>query len=210
MLNIFSNIVNYLPFLAVVIIFILAIFFYRKKRNFWLLIWLMVGVDLVLALLKSIMQYFVWEQDGLTHILNNLPLKKLSISWFNDLPIFTGYGHGYFLYYAWNHFLIQPILSIVAAFVVYFICVFFRKRKSNLFLNYEAELVLLFLLLIGWPQVVIFLPLTVLVGVFVSIFNYYYKHQAACFLFLPLVISAVLMFVFSSQLAALRMLLFSF
>jgi hypothetical protein len=203
-------IINYAPFVVMVVFFLWALFAFWQKKNFWLLVWLLIGLDLLMAILKSVVQYWVWNQDGLTRTLNNLPLKKLGLGWFTDLPIFTAYKHGYFLYYSWNNFFREAAYTIIAAFIFYFILLALRNYKKSLLSKDEAATGLLFLLLVGWPQAFFFIPLIFIVAVIISLIGLLIKRTAGCGLFLPLIIGAVIVLIFSEQLAALRFALFKF
>jgi hypothetical protein len=205
-----SLILNYSPLVVLPVIFLLAVIFFWKRRNFFFLIWIMIGFHLGLALVKSILQYLVWNSGGITQSLLNLPLKKLDFGWFENLPIFTDFSHGYFVYYIWNHFWKEAILSIAAAIGVYIIFLLLRKYKSRLISIHESELGFLFCLLVGWPQIILFLPLVLFLSVVYSILNWFYKREAFCSLFLPFAVSAGIMLVFSAQLQALRFMLVNF
>jgi hypothetical protein len=210
MIKMISLIINYAPLAAIGVFFLWALFAFWRKKNFWLPIWLLAGFDILMAVLKSIVQYWVWDQSGLTHAINNLPLKKLDLTWFGNLPIFTAYQHGYFLFYAWNNFWRSTFLTILAAFIIYFIFLALRKYKKSLLDDREAEAGLLFALIIGWPQVIFFLPVIFIIAVLFSLFNLARKCGATCNLFWPLAVSTALIFIFSGQLDQIRYLLFKF
>jgi hypothetical protein len=201
-------ILNFSPLVVVPAVFLWGIFAFWKKKNFWLLIWIMAGFNLFLALAKSILQYLVWNQGGVTHTLVNLPLEKLKLNWFSDLPIFTGYSHGYFLFYIWNNFWRDALLSIIAALIAYGIFLLLRRYRKSLFLDRESEFGLLLALLVGWPAILFFLPLTLITAVFFSIGNWFYKREAMVALFWPLAVSAAIMLFFSAQLSFWRLSLF--
>jgi hypothetical protein len=205
-----SLILNYSPLVVLPVVFVLAVIFFWRKKNFFFLVWVMIGFHLILAAVKCVLQYLVWNQDGLTHALLNLPMKKLNLGWFTNLPIFTNYSHGYFTYYIWNHFWKEALLSIAAAVGVYIIFLLLRKYKSRLISIHESELGFLFCLLVGWPQIILFLPLVLSLSVVYSIFNWFYKREAFCSLFLPFAVSAAIMLVFSEQLQGLRFSLLNF
>ena len=199
-----SLILNYSPLVVVPVVFLVAVFCFWKKKNFFFLVWIMIGFHFCLALIKSILQYLIWNVGGLTQTLVNLPLKKLNLGWFENLPIFTDFSHGYFAYYIWNHFWQEAFLSIIAAAAVYGIFLLLRNYKSRLISLHECEFGFLLCLLVGWPQIIIFLPLMLVVAVFYSIFNWFYRREAFCSLFLPFTVSAAIMLIFSTQLSALR------
>jgi hypothetical protein len=208
MINFLVLILNFSPLVVVPAIFLWGILAFWKKKNFWLLIWIMAGYNLFLALAKSILQYWVWNQGGMVQALLNLPLKKLHLNWFGDLPIFTNYTHGYFLYYIWNNFWRGAFLTIVAALGAYAIFLLLRRYKKRLFRDGECEFGFLLALLIGWPAVILFLPLVLTVAVIFSLGNLLARREAIIPLFWPFVVSAAIMLIFSTQLAALRFSLF--
>jgi hypothetical protein len=210
MIKVLSLILNYFPLVVVPVVFILAVLFFWKKKKFFFLIWVMVGFHLGLALIKSILQYLVWNQGGMMKIALNLPLEKMKLGWFENLPIFTNYSHGYFSYYIWNHFWKEAVLSVVAAALGYFIFRVLQKYKKNIFLERESEFGFLIMLIVGWPQILMFIPLVLLVAVIFSVVNWFRKHEASCSLFLPLAVSAAIMLIFSGPLQYLRFLLVNF
>jgi hypothetical protein len=203
MLEEFSFFINSLPFILVAV-FLLAVFAFWKKKKFIFLIWVMIAFHLGLALAKSILQYWVWNQGGITQSLLNLPLKKLNLNWFGDLPFFTGYSHGYFLYYIWNNFWRDALLTIIAALLIYGIFLLLRRYKEKLFREGECEFGFLLALLIGWPGVIFFLPLIFAVAVIFSFGNWLFKRETITLLFWPLVMSAAIMLIFSAQLSLWR------
>jgi hypothetical protein len=203
-------IINYAPLAAMALFFLWALFAFWKKKNFWLLVWLLVAFDILMAALKSIVQYWVWDQSSLTHVINNLPLKKLDLTWFGNLPIFTVYRHGYYLFYIWNNFWRTTFLTFLAAFIIYFIFLALKKYKQKLFADKEAETGLLFALLIGWPQVIFFLPLVFVIALIFILINLITKRGATCHLFWPFAISTAIIFIFSGYFDQVRYLLFKF
>lgn len=205
-----SLILNYSPLVVIPVVFLLAVFLFWKKKNFFFLVWIMICFHLVLAAVKSLLQYLVWNSGGITQSLLSLPLKKLNLGWFENLPIFTNYSHGYFTYYIWNHFWKEALLSIIFSVAAYGIFILLRKYKSSLISVHESDLGFLFCLLVGWPQIILFLPLVLLLSVIYSTFNWFYKREAFCSLFLPFTVSAAVMLIFSTQLQALRFMLVNF
>jgi hypothetical protein len=126
------------------------------------------------------------------------------------LPIFTEHSHGYFIYYSWNHFWKEAILSIILSLIFYGTILLLRHWKRTLFRDYEAEFGLLMVLLVGWPQMIFFIPLVLIIALILSIFNWFYKKEAMCSLFWPFILSAATLLIFSTQLENWRFVLLNF
>ncbi len=206
-MNWLIQILNFLPSITVIAIFVLGVIFYLHpaKKILWILIWTtIVFFYFGIALAKSIVQYLVWNQGGLSQTLLNLPLEKIESSWFAQLPIFTKFSHGYFLFYILNHFWINALLSVVVAFGVYKLFQFLRQRSGERFFDKrEAELGFLMSLIVGWPQLLIFLPLVFLIALIFSIVRKVYRQEVYTSLGWPFIIAAATSILFHSKIASL-------
>jgi hypothetical protein len=201
MIKVLSQVLDFSPLFVVSAILIWAVFAYWKKWNLWVLIGVMIGYDVLLALVKSVLQYQMWEQGLMTRSLLNLPVAKSIPGWFVHLPIFTSYVHGYYLFYIWNNFWKITIFSLLAAFVIYGLFVWLRCYKQRLCQPREIQLVFLLALLVGWPQVILFLPIIFLVALIFSLSKFLLKKPADCGLAWPLLIGTALMLIFSIQIS---------
>ncbi|MDD4901635.1 MAG: hypothetical protein PHE24_00700 [Patescibacteria group bacterium] len=201
MIKVFSQILNYFPIFAVAAVFLWVIAAHWKKWNLWILVWVMIGFHLGLALIKSILQYWAWDQSQLTRLLLNLPVDKTVPGWLARLPIFADFSHGYFWYYIWNNFWKEALFSLIAAFIIYGIFRLLQRYKPRFFQSQDSELGLLMALLVGWPQIILFLPITFLVAMVFSLAKSIFRQETYCPLAWPFLISTALMLVFNAQLS---------
>jgi hypothetical protein len=194
-----GQILNYLPVFTVVAVWLWAIAAHWKKWSLWPLIWVMIGFHLGLAALKSILQYWVWSQSQLTEILLRLPVEKSAPGWFVQLPIFSKFSHGYFMYYIWNNFWREALFSLTAAFIVYGMFFLLRRHDPHSLTDWENKLILLLAMLVGWPQIILFLPLILLLTLIFIMGKMIFRQGISCSLIYPLFIGTVLMLIFNKQ-----------
>jgi hypothetical protein len=203
-----SQILNYFSVLVITVVLLWAAINYWKKRNFWKLIWIMIGFRLALAFFKIALQYWVWDQSQFTRLLLHQPISKDIPGWFIQLPIFTKFSSGYFIFYSWNHFLSEAVLSIIAALVIYKLFQLLHKFNSRFFCDKEAELGFLMVLLVGWPQIISFLPLVIFIALIFYVINWLFWRKNSITMGWPLIVSAAIMLIFSSQIAVWQFLVF--
>lgn len=203
-----NQVINYSSGLMMGAILVFAVILYWKKGNFRNIIWLMIGFRFFLAAAKSALQYLAWDQNQLSRLLLHLPLSRDIPGWLASLPIFTEFSSGYFAFYVWNHFWSEALLSIAAAWVIYKFFKLLHRFNPRFFCDQEAELGWLMLLVVGWPQAVLFLPLVMLLTLVFSVARWVYGREALTTLGWPLIASAAALFLFGDQLAYWRLLVF--
>lgn len=93
-------------------------------------------------------QYYVWSQNSLGRIF-------LVSDRFGALDG----SSGYFLFYSYGRFWLNPTIAILSAFLFYALLKSLKKYRERFFEEGETELGFLCALAAGWPQIVIFLPL---------------------------------------------------
>ena len=126
------------------------------KINYKFLIITTVFFRIFFAAAKTISQYYVWGQNEFTQFL--LPPHQ-SIK--------------YFIFYSWGHFWINVILSISVAAVFYLLLRGLKKYQERFFEEGETELGFLIALIVGWPVIVIFVPMIFVLAIFLMIFRYF-------------------------------------
>lgn len=116
---------------------------------------------------EAVVQYYVWEKH---------PLKLTSQPLSANVPVFPFFRkiffegpHGYFLYYAWEHFLLNAFLSLLIAIAFYYFLAFLQKYRGRFFGNGEVLLGTLMTLVAGWPNVLLFVPVALILTVVFSI-----------------------------------------
>ena len=137
--------------------------------------WL-IGVVVVfkffISFLETFLQYYVWEKNPFTKILLTQPLSEKVpneiIPGFIRKILFDN-PHGAFLYYAWGHFFLNVFLSVFSAIVFYFLLVLLRKYRERFFGDGEVALGTLMGLIVGWPNIVLFVPAALILTVLFSI-----------------------------------------
>lgn len=126
--------------------------------------WAALAGLIVHAVALASSQYIVWKSNWLTrHFLSATLPQHMQVRLFADwLPVFRGTG-GYFAYYTFTHFVLGGVVAVVlAAGGWYSLLKALEKHKSRFFEEGEVVLGFVCALIVGWPGVVIFIPLTFL------------------------------------------------
>jgi hypothetical protein len=122
----------------------------------------------------SILQYASWSTNPLTKLLLNQPLD-------DTVPLFglfgiLGFLHsvkwGYFAYYVVGRFWLSAILSIIIAYSFYALIQFLRKYRQASLSEFEPNLLLLLGLLVGWPNFIVFLILSLVLILFYAVLHF--------------------------------------
>lgn len=184
------GVLTWLPFL-----FFLSILFgtfslfliYRTRpllfRNLSIVIAVVVFFRISYASVLSILQYTLFAKDPVSKFL--LPPYQPS---------------QYFLSYTWTHFWFNVLLSLSAALGVYAFFSFLKLYRSSPFEEGETDLAFLLSLAVGWPYVVIFVPLAIVLTIMLSAFHLYTLHKRYTLIGIPLFLSALLTFFFGNML----------
>lgn len=125
-----------------------------KIINYKSLILAVVFFRIFFALLKTFDQYYVWSQNEFAKFL---------------LPPYQPLG--YFLFYSWGHFWLNAVLSLGAAAIFYLALDLLKKYQPRFFDKRDTQLGLMGGLLTGWPLIIIFVPLFLVIAVLVTIFR---------------------------------------
>lgn len=180
-------------------VWILAIIYFsiKKEEHFRKLLIIGILLFFILFLLTSIsetyLQYSAWKSDPLSRYL---------------LPPYTPLI--YFCHYCFIHFFSSFILSITGAILIGFL--FWIFQKKNYVNSEETLLAVLAALFSGWPNLIIFLALNLILAILYGLLeNYITGRKRRIFLLFPIIISLILTLVFGNFLvehlgmAALRM-----
>ena len=113
------------------------------------------------AILLTIGQYILWANNALSKIFLGSPLMapkdiQLVPAWLSWL--FNG-DKGYFIFYALSRFWLSALLSIGIAFIWFLFLKSLERHRERFFDTGEVALGLLAALVVGWPTVVVFVPL---------------------------------------------------
>lgn len=202
MIEIFKVIIEFVsktifPDIFFGIIFLIAVFFYIKKYSFdnvgqkyKKLIFLTIIFRLFYAILLTGIQYYVWTQSEFTKIMIDAPTGG----------IFNG-KYGYFLFYSFGRFWLNTIILIVMAYVFYLFLIFLKKYRERFFDEGEIELGFLAVLIVGWPNFVIFMPFVFMFVVLISIFKMIFLKEHYTTLGLPFILAMLTALIFGNKLA---------
>ncbi len=166
------------------------IFIYLKKETFpkypffkklRLLIVIVIFFRVSYSLALSIAQYYLWSQEEFSRLL--LPPNQ---------PM------SYFIGYAFIHFWLEQLLAIAGALVFYIFLTLLRKYKESWISREEILLGFLMALLVGWPNLVIFIPLVFLSAVGLAIINMVALRVKHTGLYFSLMLAGLITFVFGS------------
>jgi hypothetical protein len=149
----------------------------------------------VYAIILTAGQYYIWSASMFSKVLLTLPLdQQVPIpSFFMDF--LSRNKLGYFVLYSFGRFWLDVIITLAVAFGFYFILKLLHKYKDRFFVAGETELGLAAALIVGWPNFVIFLPLTFLFVVLLSTWNIFFSETKYTTLGTPLLLASLVAFV---------------
>ncbi|PIP29821.1 hypothetical protein COU12_00600 [Candidatus Jorgensenbacteria bacterium CG10_big_fil_rev_8_21_14_0_10_54_38] len=156
------------------------------------------------AALLTIGQYALWSGDWWGRHFLNTPLDvTLPIPLVHAFPGFFGGALGYFLFYSWGRFWLGAVLAVGVALLFWWFLRVLKRHNERFFEESETELGFLAALIAGWPQVLIFLAVTFLAVVLISIARMLFFKKSLTTLGLPFLIGACAALAFGGALAAL-------
>lgn len=152
-------------------------FLQKKSRRFWysVVMLVIVGMYLMYGGLSTYAQYFLWTHDiGMGSVLFNAPLQLTGdettmVS--KAISYVAGTKFGYFIFYSWGRFWFFPFLTLCFSAGWFGFLRALKKYNDRYFYEGETLLGFALALLVGWPKVLLFIPLTFFMVVFVSIYR---------------------------------------
>lgn len=193
------------------VIFTLSVLLYALRKHhripFGRIIrWLAVAAVFVRVLYASFTtygQYYIWSQGELGQLLLNSPLaSEVPLpKWLLSSPIFAG-RFGYFTFYALGHFWASQFVAIGVSILFWWFLKILQKYRAQFFEAGEVTLGLLTSLIIGWPNVLVFIPLTFVLMVLLSLFRTLVLKQYTTTIGWPLLIAAALTMVWGNKLVS--------
>lgn len=125
-----------------------------SKINFIFLIKTVISFRIIFSFSKTILQYYLWQKNDIAQFL---------------LPPYQSIK--YFIFYSFYHFWLNTFL--IVGFAVFFYCFLkmLKKFNENFFEKDEIELGFLTALIVGWPGIIIFIPITFLIAAIINIFS---------------------------------------
>ena len=154
-----------------------------KKINYKSLIIAVISFRLFFVIFKTIGQYYVWAQNEFTQFL--LPPHQ-SIN--------------YFIFYSWGHFWMNVFLVVGVAAAFYLLLRGLRRYQKRFFEEGETELGFLTALVVGWPAVVIFVPMIFTLAIFSVAFRHFVFKENLTPLGGVFLITAAIIMLWGSQL----------
>lgn len=209
--DIINLLVKFLAWLPIVFLWLVYIasgvsYFWSKAPkifSFKILIITTVVFKLLYAALLSVVQYYVWSQSEFTQFFINSPLSsEVPLSDFlrSKLGFIFGGKLGYFLFYSWGHFWISALLSMAVALCFYVFLRALRRHNDRFFYEGETELGFLLSLIVGWPNIVLFVPIAFIAVVLVSIFRLLFYKEPYTTLGAPMLLGVLITMIFGTAL----------
>lgn len=159
----------------VVFFFVVAV---RYFHPFWVrnisynwLAGIAVGMHILYGIIATCGQYLVWSKSEFTKVFLSSPLtKEVPFPSYLEFlrPLFDG-ANGYFAFYSFQHFFLSTIaLIIVVGLFLLFLVVRSRTNPIN-FREGDIMLIVLAMLISGWPGVIVLLPIGLASAILFSI-----------------------------------------
>lgn len=150
-------------------------------------IWIISILYMMYATLLSFIQYSVWLQNPIGKSLVTIPLDKSvpTLLWFCKLI-----PGGYFIHYSIGRFFLPVILTIGIALIWGLFLNILRARQDRFFNDGEVELGVICALVVGWPQVILFVPFALLITVCIALIKIIIAKEQYTTIGWPLIISA--------------------
>ncbi|MEK7569137.1 MAG: hypothetical protein AAB497_03420 [Patescibacteria group bacterium] len=172
---IFSNF-NMIALAAWIIFFCIVVV--RFFRPFWVknisyswLAGIAVTTHLFFGIFLTWGQYIVWSKSEFTKIFLSSPLSPdvPFPSYLEFLrPLFDG-AHGYFAFYSFQHFFLSTIALLIVTGLFYLFLVARARYRSFNFREGDIMLIVLAMLISGWPGVIVLLPIGLISAILLSL-----------------------------------------
>jgi len=146
----------------------------RALSSHWLIA-IAIGLHLFYGLFVSWGQYYVWATSGdFTRIFINSPLPAEVPFWSWARPIFSNHL-GYFLHYVLGRFWLNIFVLFLFSISLYFLFKIWRFYRGG-FLAEGPELLLILMLISGWPGVLVSVSLGFILSI-ISLGFFYFKGK---------------------------------
>lgn len=189
----YSQFLSHIPKIFSYAIFALLFFLILKKEVIFFkiksvkrLIVLQLFFFAIYSFFLTYLQYFTWK---------NNEFSKLFLPPYQSIS--------YFIKYSFTHFWLGMILGIISAFLFYFILKISRKfsKKTHLETEFPSEKTgLLCMLIVGWPNFIIFVIIVLISAVLFSIYRWVVYKKTDISLFLPFMVATVITLIFGNYL----------
>lgn len=150
----------------------------RAFRSAWIkdisygwLVCAAVNLHLLYGALATWGQYSAWGKSEFTKIFLSTPLSKevpLPM-YFEWARTFFEYPHGYFVFYSFQHFFLSTIALLIIVGLFYLFLVARARYRSFNFREGDIMLIVLAMLISGWPGVIVLLPIGLACAILLSL-----------------------------------------
>ena len=165
-----------------------------SKISYKALVSAVLGFKILSSSLATLAQYYVWSSNEFTKFLLDKNAIDLSVleSFSGKLFWIFNNKFGYFLFYSWGRFWLEIVASLLIAAVFYLFLLLLRKYRDSFFEEGETKIGFLLALTVGWPNFIIFLAMSFLSVVVVSIIRFLFFKKAYTTLGAPFLVSALI------------------
>ncbi len=148
------------------------------------------------AIFLTTTQYLVWSGQRIGSILIDLPLAKPGGTNFLD------YQFSYFTFYAFDRFWLNLIFTLLLTCLFVLFLRLLTHYRARFFNVGEIELGGLLVLLSGWPNGLIFIALSLITVIFLSLYRLIRQKGTLTTLGLPFLVSAGIVLIWGGFLAS--------
>lgn len=144
-----------------------------KNISYGLLACVAIVLHLLYGILATWGQYVVWGKSEFTRILLSSSLSPevpfpFLLEWMR--PFFGG-AHGYFAFYSFQNFFLSTVALLVVTGLFYVFLVTRARYRAHNFREGDIMLILLAMLISGWPGIIVLLPMGFVFAVILSIIS---------------------------------------
>jgi hypothetical protein len=150
-----------------------------EKLSFFRLIKLTVGVTIFFDLFLTVLQYLTWHYSAFSRFLLP-PYQPLSYFW----------GYSFF------NFWLADLLSLAITLLFFSVFKIIKKLKRDTGSGEELSLILLLSLVLGWPKMLIFIPLFLVLSFLYILINSVVFKKKNTSVAVPSLVSALIVFFF--------------
>ena len=148
-------------------------FSFLKKISWNILIFIATTLNILYPILLSWGQYIVWTYTEITRVLLVSPLApNVPLPWFASyLRPYLEQPHGYFVFYIFNHFFLTTIVLLLVVVFLFILLLIWSAYKPLNFKKGDIFAIVLSFLIVGWPGVIVLIPIVFLLLILLSLIN---------------------------------------
>lgn len=153
------------PVLRLIILAGLLVYWVLKRKllrenSLKLIAYIFSAAIIFQSFFSTILNWWLWSQQGITQQL---------------LPPHNSIA--YVLHYSWQHYLFEPIITILFALIIFKIIALLNKKFNNTFFyDEEPYLAALGILATGWPNCLFYLCLVLFLGILFHFLIFCFNH----------------------------------